>query len=206
MVALLPNFCKKPLGRNDYSSERTLHLAESKMTNWSQIVEEHGPIVWKTVRRLSGNEADAADCFQQTFLAAVELARQQPVRHWPAVLRRLATARALDRLRATIRNRRRHAPLNVDPSTEKAGDHPLPMVEARELAERLRVALAAIDPRQAQVFCLTQLEGLSYDDVATQLGLTTSHVGVLLSRARGTLKERLAAFAPNRAITDKPKV
>jgi RNA polymerase sigma-70 factor (ECF subfamily) len=176
------------------------------MTDWSQIVEEHGPIVWKTVRRLLGNEADAADCFQQTFVAAVEFVRQQPVRHWPAVLRRLATARALDQLRATIRDRRRHAALEDQLSTEKPGDDPLKAVEARELAERMRVALAAIDPRQAQVFCLTQLEGLSYEDVARELELTVNHVGVLLSRARATLKERLAAFAPNRAITDKPKV
>ncbi len=40
------------------------------MTNWSHIVQEHGAIVWRTVHRLLGNEADEEDCFQRTFLSA----------------------------------------------------------------------------------------------------------------------------------------
>ena len=176
------------------------------MTDWSQIVEAHGPVVWKTARRLLNNEADAADCFQRTFLAAVEFARQQTVRHWPALLRRLATSRALEQLRVRIRERGRQVVFDGDPHVDHASGDPLELAQTSELAERMRAALCEIDPRQSQVFCLTQLEGLSYDDVAAELGLTVNHVGVLLSRARATLKERLAAFAPNRAITDKPKV
>jgi len=33
------------------------------MTDWSQIVERHGPAVWRMAVRLLSNEADAADCF-----------------------------------------------------------------------------------------------------------------------------------------------
>jgi RNA polymerase sigma-70 factor (ECF subfamily) len=176
------------------------------MTDWSQIVAEHGPIVWKTARRLLSHEADAADCFQRTFLAAVEFARLQRVRHWPALLRRLATSRALEQLRVRIRERGRQAGFDCEPLVDRTSLDPLEIAQTSELAERLRVALAEIDPRQAQVFCLTQLEGLSYDDVADELALTVNHVGVLLNRARSTLKERLAAFAPDRASKDKREV
>ena len=169
------------------------------MTDWSQIVAEHGPIVWKTAHRLLSNEADAADCFQRTFLSAVEFARQQPVRHWPALLRRIATSRALEQLRVRIRERDRHTALDTALPPDLRSHDPLALAQTSELAERMRIALGDIDPRQAQVFCLSQLEGLSYDDVAAELGLTVNHVGVLLNRARATLKERLAAFAPNRA-------
>src|SRR5688572_11741737 len=135
------------------------------MTDWLKIVEDHGPIVWKTASRLLGNGADAADCFQRTFLAAVKFAGQQAVRDWPALLRRLATARALEQLRARIRDRGRQTGLSSRDSLDGHASPP-EIAQARELAGELRIALGTIDPRQAQVFCLTQLEGLSYDEAA----------------------------------------
>jgi DNA-directed RNA polymerase specialized sigma24 family protein len=75
------------------------------MTDWSKIVEHHGPIVWRIVRRLLNHDADAADCFQRVFVAAVELERRDAIRDWPAILRRLATARALEYLRADTGSR-----------------------------------------------------------------------------------------------------
>jgi RNA polymerase sigma-70 factor (ECF subfamily) len=176
------------------------------MTDWSQIVAEHGPIVWKTARRLLSNEADAADCFQRTFIAAVEFSRQQPVRYWPALLQRLATSRALEQLRVRIRERNRQTAFDTDLPVNSRGSSPPESAQASELAERLRRALSEVDPRQAQVFCLSQLDGLSYEDVAAELDLTVNHVGVLLNRARAALKERLAAFAPARVMKDKREV
>jgi RNA polymerase sigma-70 factor (ECF subfamily) len=176
------------------------------MTDWSLIVAEYGSIVWKTARRLLSNEADAADCFQQTFVTAVELARRQPVRHWPALLLRLATSRALEQLRVRIRERSRLATFDTDFPANARSCNPLESAQVSELADRLRDALVEIDPRQAQVFCLTQLDGLSYEEVAIELGLTVNHVGVLLNRARSALKERLAAFAPAIAKVEADKV
>ena len=37
--------------------------------------------------------------------------------------------------------------------------------------------------RGSGMFCLSQLDGLSYDDVAAELGLTVNYVGVLLTCA-----------------------
>ena len=62
--------------------------------------------------------------------------------------------------------------------------------------EHLREVLADLDARQAQVFCLACLDGLSYQEIAEQLGVTVNHVGVLLNRARATLRERLRAHGP----------
>ena len=171
--------------------------------DWSGIVKEFGPLVWRTAYRLLGNEADAADCFQRTFLSAVELSKVEAVRHWPGALKGLATARALEQLRQRHRDIGRRSEL-PDASDARAGD-PLDLAAAGELAVRLREALAAIDPNQAQVFCLICLEGLSYPEAAEELALTANHVGVLLSRARAALRERLATFDPmriqNREVT-----
>ncbi len=164
------------------------------MTDWPEVVRRHGPLVWRTAYRLLNHDADAADCFQRTFLSAVELAAAEPVRSWPATLARLATARALEQLRARYRAAGRVEGLGADPPGPPAD--PLDHAAAGELADALRVALAAIDPAQAEVFCLVCLEGLPNTDAADQLGITANHAGVLLHRARAALRAKLRAFDP----------
>jgi RNA polymerase sigma-70 factor (ECF subfamily) len=165
------------------------------VVDWSQIVRQHGPLVWTTVYRLLRHDADAADCFQRTFLAALVLSRTQPVRNWPGLLRRLGTARALEALRHRLRQSQRLRPLLAE--VPSSGTPPPDRAAAAgELGDHLRAALARLDERQAQVFCLACLDGLSYADIADQLGLTVSHVGVLLNRARRELRERLRGHEP----------
>jgi RNA polymerase sigma-70 factor (ECF subfamily) len=166
------------------------------MTDWSQIVGQHGPIVWKTVYRLLDHEADAADCFQNAFVSALELSRKEAVRNWPGLLRRLATARALERLRQRYRESGRLSTLADRSTVDTKAVEPGRAAQASELAEDLRAALAELDTRQAEVFCLACLEGLSYRQIAGQLGVTVNHVGVLLSRGRSSLRERLRAHGP----------
>jgi RNA polymerase sigma-70 factor, ECF subfamily len=168
------------------------------MTNWPEVIRDHGPLVWRTAYRLLGREADAADCFQQTFLAAVELDAAGPVRNWPAALRRIATIRALDQLRTRYRNRSRSEPLPAEPTADLSALDPVCLASGSELAAALRSALSEIDARQAQVFCLVCLDGLSHQEAADALGITANHAGVLLHRARAALRERLAAFNPSR--------
>ncbi|HEX4613579.1 MAG TPA: sigma-70 family RNA polymerase sigma factor [Urbifossiella sp.] len=165
------------------------------MTDWPAVVREYGPLVWRTAYRLVGNDADAADCFQKTFLAAIELAVAGPVRHWGGALKRLATARGLDLLRARHRAAARGGELAADPPDPRPAD-PLDGAAAGELAGRLRSALAALDPLPAEVFCLVALDGLSNTEAAAQLGITVNHAGVLLHRARAALRDRLRAFDP----------
>jgi len=167
------------------------------MTDWREVVRTHGPLVWQTAYRLLAHEADTADCFQQTFLAAVELAAGEPVRNWPALLRQLATARALEQIRRRVRARGRTEPLPAEPADCRAGE-PLDSAAGGELADALRHALANIDPRQAEVFCLVALGGQSYSEAAEQLGMTANHVGVLLARARVALRDRLVVFDPSK--------
>jgi RNA polymerase sigma-70 factor (ECF subfamily) len=166
------------------------------MTDWSQIVQEHGPLVWTTVYRLLRHDADAADCFQRTFLSALELSRTQTIRNWPGLLQRLGTARALELLRQRLRQSHRLRPLLADVTVSANTLEPDQAAAVRELGDHLRDALAQLDARQAQVFCLACLEGQSYAEIAVQLGITVSHVGVLLNRARAQLRQRLRGYEP----------
>ena len=166
----------------------------SGSADWPGIVRAYGPVVWRTAYRLLGREADAADCFQDTFVSALDVAAREPVRDWPGLLQRLATARALDQLRRRVRERGRRSaepdPWEHLPSGESG---PVQRAEAAELGERLRVALTGLPPQQGEVFCLRCLNGLSYDEIAAQTRMSIDAVGVNLHRARGKLRELLGS-------------
>jgi RNA polymerase sigma-70 factor, ECF subfamily len=174
------------------------------MIDWSEIVGQYGPLVWGTAFRLLHREADAADCFQRTFLSALELARAEEIQCWPAVLVRLATARALDQLRQRNRETARLSALPAEPVADDKARNPMDDAAASELAEKLRQTLAAIEPAQAEVFCLACLQDWEYQEIANQLGISVNHVGVLLNRARAALRDRLRAFRPAGEPQRKP--
>jgi RNA polymerase sigma-70 factor, ECF subfamily len=162
------------------------------VTDWKIIVEQYGGLVWATACRLVGNYADASDCFQETFLEALKVSRKEPIRDWPGLLRHLATARALDLLRVRCRERDRTDAL-ADPAAAIGRDaRPDQIAEADELADRLRSALSQLPAQQAEVFCLSCMDRLSYREIGERLRLTTDSVGVLLHRARRQLRESLA--------------
>jgi DNA-directed RNA polymerase specialized sigma24 family protein len=68
------------------------------------------------------------------------------------------------------------------------------------LADALRRALAALDPRPAELFALVHLDGWAVTDAAAHLGLSANHAGVLLHRTRAKLRELLKAFDPNPGV------
>lgn len=158
------------------------------MVDWDAIVKCEGPGVWRTVYRLLGRRADAEDCFQETFLAALSVWKRQSVNHPQAMLQRLATARALDRLRRRYRRARREAPAADWETLHSDDPHPLQLAESAELSERLRAALAVLPPKQAQAFCLFHLDGWDYQQIAAHLNANINAVGVLLHRARARLR------------------
>jgi RNA polymerase sigma-70 factor (ECF subfamily) len=165
--------------------------------DWASIVHEHGDTVWRLARRLLHDEADAAECFQETFVAAITGNRRtgitnQPVGNRPGLLRKICAARAIDLIRRRIRDRRRTASLDAAAAIAAPTASPADLATSSELADRLRLALAALPARQAEVFTLAVIEALPHAEVATICGISTSHVGVLVHRARGRLHGLLA--------------
>jgi len=161
------------------------------MQDWPKIVSEQGPLVWRTAYRLLGNHADTADCFQETFLAALEVSRRQPVRNVTGLLVRLATSRAIDRLR---QRSRRERPMGSGTAAETcaAGD-PADQAQDQELVGQLRAAIGQLPEQEAKVFCLRYLNELSYRQIARELSIGINAVGVALFRAKAKLREALDA-------------
>jgi RNA polymerase sigma-70 factor (ECF subfamily) len=164
-----------------------------QVPDWQAIVREHGPAVWQTAYRLLANHDDTADCFQEAFLAALEVSRRQRVRNMPGLLQRLATTRAIDRLRQRTRHERRRANEHSPTPTGPSDCEPAAHAQRRELAGRLRAAIAGLPPQEAKAFCLRYFSEMSYRQIAQQLEIRTNAAGVLLRRAKTRLREALNA-------------
>ena len=161
-----------------------------QVIDWHAIVEEHGAAVWRTARRLLGSDADASDCFQETFVSALEFSRRHEVRNFGALLTTLATSRAIDMLRRRIRRVKFVEGCSVVASSDSGpGDN----VESAELVERIREALGELPSQEAAVFCLRCLNDMSYRQIGRQLGIKAGAAGVLLHRAKRRLREQLSA-------------
>jgi RNA polymerase sigma-70 factor, ECF subfamily len=152
-------------------------------------------MVMATAQRILGSPDDAEDVLQDVFLKLLrdEASLLSP-RQWGAYLRVMASHAAIDRLR----KRKSHLVEGLDSVMEFA-DESKPsaraQLEHQRLAGQLRHAIAQLPQREAQVFALRHLEEFSYDEIARELEMSVSNVGVLLHRARLHLRELLSPLA-----------
>jgi RNA polymerase sigma-70 factor (ECF subfamily) len=93
----------------------------------------------------------------------------------------------MDRLRQRYRLARRTIPIDAVPEPSIQADDPLEQASAAELLERVREGMAALPDKQAEVFWLSGLEGLSHQQIAEQMEIAPGEVRVLLHRARARL-------------------
>jgi RNA polymerase sigma factor (sigma-70 family) len=134
------------------------------------------------------NREEAEDAVQQTFLKAFAAMRGgfRPTveRAW---LYRIAENVCADRLRANGRRVRHEA---------GDGEAVLEVLPARDSQriDGLEEALAALTPQQRHALLLREWQGLSYDEIASELRLSHSAVETLLFRARRSLARRLEAL------------
>jgi RNA polymerase sigma-70 factor, ECF subfamily len=156
------------------------------MVDWPRIVAEHGPLVFGTAWRILGHAADVEDVVQEVFLQAYQLQQTRPVRYWSGFLRRLAACRALDRLRQRKAVVSLHG---VNPICPESG--PDTQAIEHEMRERLRLAIAELPPREAEVFCLRYFEDLAYETIAEMLGIRRGAVAAALHKARTKLEALL---------------
>ena len=158
------------------------------MTDWEGIVRSNGPTVWRTLYRLLGRRADVDECFQETFLSAMEMSRRQKVECWSALLQTVATRKAVDRLRRKYRQREES--IEFETVTSRIGD-PAQAADEAERAGLLQQAMIRLPARQAEAICLHVFSGWSYQEIGQQMGMSSSAVGVIIHRGKQKLRELL---------------
>lgn len=164
-----------------------LALAEEGIPHVPNELEKtfaaHHGMVFRTAYRITGNAADAEDVLQTVFLRLVGRQEGVAVEQPESYLRRAAINASLDLIRS--KQRAESVPLDerAGPGTGQA--------EQQELRQRLALAMATLEPRQAEVFALRFLEGYSNPEIARMTGMSRILVAVTLHRTRGKLQREL---------------
>ena len=154
------------------------------------IVDRYRPALLRYCRRLL-SVSRAEDAVQQTFLNAYESiesdAESRRLRPW---LYRIAHNVAVDVLRKDGRIQER---LGQDDGRSEPSDQ---VAERQEELRAVIAALQALPSRQRQAILLRELEGRSYNEIATALRVTEGAVRQLLNRARNALRAGASAVTP----------
>jgi RNA polymerase sigma factor (sigma-70 family) len=159
---------------------------------FAALVRRHGPMVLGVCRRVLGNEADAEDAFQATFLVLVRRAAtvvpRAQVGNW---LYGVAHRTALKARAGNGRRRRKEheAALAGSRSAAAAGTW-------GHLLEALDNELSRLPDRYRAPLVLCDLEGKSYQEAARQLGCPLGTLSGRLTRARRLLASRLGRHGP----------
>jgi RNA polymerase sigma-70 factor (ECF subfamily) len=150
---------------------------------FNELYERYSDIVFKTAYRVTGNPADAEDALQTVFIRVLNQGGRLDMASMPEkYLRRAATNAAVD----ILRRRTSRAEHQLDESLPHAApDSPV------LLKERLRRALAELNPNDASMFILRYVEGLSNGEIGALFGLNRARVAVKLHRIRGLLRTEM---------------
>jgi len=145
------------------------------------LVRRYTPMMCAYARRVLGAGADVDDVVQEAFVTAwqrlSELEDPAAVKSW---LMRVVGRKAMDRVRS------RRPVIDIDEIDHPAPSHrgPVDAVETRAEVEALSAALAELPEPQRQSWVLREIGGLSYEEVASEMGIAATTVRGLLARAR----------------------
>jgi RNA polymerase sigma-70 factor, ECF subfamily len=138
------------------------------------LVERHSRSLFRLAFRMTGNQQDAEDVVQESFLRAYrQLARFDERASFGTWLYRIATNCALDVIRA--RKRRSEQPAETNGAIDRAQflpcGNPSPERAALslEIRERVAEAMNELSPTERAAFVLRHFEGMRIEDVSRVL-------------------------------------
>jgi RNA polymerase sigma-70 factor, ECF subfamily len=159
---------------------------------FAALFRERFPMLYRYLKRVSGDPALADDVAQESFVRLH--ARGMMPADPGAWLVSVANNIVRDEYRTTKRRRRLLA-LWVSPGEESRGPPPSDaQVLSQERETQVRQALEALPLRDRRLLILRH-EGFSYREIAEALGVATSSVGTLLARATAALARAYKGMA-----------
>jgi RNA polymerase sigma-70 factor (ECF subfamily) len=160
------------------------------------LVERHSHGAFRLAFRLTGNEQDAEDVVQESFLRAYrQLGRFEARSNFGTWLHRIIVNCSMDLLRTRRARRERGYVEDAELLLRRlpAGDPgPEHTARGREIRRRLDASLAALSPLERAAFMLRHYEGCSIEEIGSTLGLRTSAAKHSVFRAVKKLRDALA--------------
>jgi RNA polymerase sigma factor (sigma-70 family) len=171
---------------------------------FNTLVLSYQAMVYGVAYRIMGDEAAASDAAQEAFISAYKGLKGFRGGSFKSWLLRTVTNACYDALRY---NRRRPATsldaLGAADDGEGEGDFedfipadtetPADAAERSELRRAILAAVQQLPPDQRITFVLSDIQGLSYEEIADAMQTSLGTVKSRLSRARAKLRDALSA-------------
>jgi len=176
--------------------------------NEGEFLKTHAQTVFKPRAAADRNASDAEDLARTRCCGRSSAApRFAGTRRRPPGLYRITVNTWKNRVRSEKRRSFwRHVPSRAvrggdetaSPGTEGGGAAAGRRLETEETSRAVQGALLALEEESRAVVVLREIEGLSYGQISSALGIPEGTVKSRLSRAREALKARLKAFGKAR--------
>ena len=159
------------------------------------LVERYQRLVYNVALRMLGSAESAEDATQDTFLSAYRAVGRFRGGSFKAWILRIAANSCHDKMRVT----RRARVGSLDSLMEESGDFirdneaesPEDYALRRELGRLLSEGLASLPEDQRLVVVLSDIQGLSYEEISEAAGCSLGTVKSRLSRGRARLRDFL---------------
>ncbi|HEY6307938.1 MAG TPA: sigma-70 family RNA polymerase sigma factor [Candidatus Angelobacter sp.] len=170
------------------------------------LVERHSRSIFRVVYRMTGNQQDAEEVLQETFLRAYKsLERFESRSNFGTWLYRIAVNRALDLLssRKTQMQMKDTYQITDSPNHEEglqvqlpaAGPGPDRLLISAEIKKKVAQALTLLTPAERVAFTMRHMEGRSIEEISLALNLKASAAKNSVFRAVQKLRQELEQFA-----------
>jgi len=165
----------------------------------AELVATHQRMVFTIALHLLGDRDEALDLSQEVFLRVfrtlASFRGQSALRTW---IYRIVVNQASNRQRWWRRRHRSqqvalddHAATHGEIAESRNFASPDRVMQQNETAHRVWGALDSLPFDQRAVIVLREIDGLSYEEIATSLGVAVGTVKSRLARARESLREAL---------------
>ena len=172
---------------------------QGKVDAFNELVLAYQQQVYNLAYRILGDPASAADAAQDAFISAFENIGRFRGGSLKSYLLRIVSNRCYDELR---RWKRRPATSFEDfgevdeeanPALVNGGERPEDYAERQEMARMIQTGIETLPPDQRITLALSDVQGLSYQEIAEATEVSLGTVKSRLARARGKLRDYLQA-------------
>ena len=161
------------------------------------LVERHSRSVFRLAFRMTGNEHDAEDLVQETFLRAYrQIGKFDGRATFSTWLYRIAANCSLDLIRARKRRQEQQSPVDEEGqevAAAVAAGEPAPdrVAFSGEVKQLLAPAMALLSPMERTAFVLRHYEGMGIEEIGRALGVHTGAAKHSVFRAVQKLRRTL---------------
>ena len=164
---------------------------------FERLFREHSEFIFRTAYRITGCSEDAEDVVQTLFVQLMR--RELPaefLKNSKAYLYRSAVNISLNLIRSRKRNQCVEDPSELEDAstTEETRGQ-------REIRQRLRIAMAELHPKAAEILLLRHVHGYTDAEIAKLLGTSRGTVAVSLFRSRRRLRDSIRKMGDDNETT-----